>query len=202
VERVAFISTHLSDGDDGRQRRLLQALGVARALLDAREEGGTGSGDTHPQTDPSSRSDHVLHGRRLAEVRKIPVRVPPPGDFAVAGCASGGVGCSYSAPRRAHRGMAAAGCSSSFKAASAPRPMFATRANHAGQPVPTGSSAVATRDRRGQARSIWARTRSPVWGVRSSTCQEPLRTVPHGRGTAPDRFGEQASARIDAPTML
>ena len=95
--RVTFTSTHLSDGDDGRQSRLLQALAVARALrsmtgptilagdlnsvpadlparilrrdlLDAQEEGGTGPGDTYPQTNPSGRFDYILYDRRLAPV--------------------------------------------------------------------------------------------------------------------------------------
>ena len=97
ARRVAFTSTHLSDGEDGRQSRLLQALAVARALrsmtgptvlagdlnsvpadvparilrrdlLDAQAEGGTGSGDTYPQTNPSSRFDYILYNRRLAVV--------------------------------------------------------------------------------------------------------------------------------------
>lgn len=92
--RVAFSSTHLSDGDAGRQGRLLQALAVKRALrsmtapailagdlnsvpadvparilrgdlLDAQEEGGTGPGDTYPQTNPSSRFDYILYDRQL-----------------------------------------------------------------------------------------------------------------------------------------
>ncbi len=95
--RVAFSSTHLSDGEDGRQSRLLQALAVARALrsmteptilagdlnsvpadvparilrrhlLDAQEEGGTGPGDTYPQTNPGSRFDYILYDRLLAPV--------------------------------------------------------------------------------------------------------------------------------------
>ena len=96
-QKVAFSSTHLSDGDDGRQSRLLQALTVARALrsmtaptilagdlnstpsdvparilrgdlLDAQEEGGTGPGDTYPQTNPSGRFDYILYDRQLAAV--------------------------------------------------------------------------------------------------------------------------------------
>jgi endonuclease/exonuclease/phosphatase family metal-dependent hydrolase len=76
--RVAFSSTHLTEGSGGRQSRLLQALAVARTLhsmaaptilagdlnsdstdvpgrilrghlLDAQEEGGTGLGDTFPE---------------------------------------------------------------------------------------------------------------------------------------------------------
>ncbi len=95
--RVAFASTHLSDGVDGRASRSLQALAVARALragsaptilagdlnsvpadvparilrrhlLDAHEEGGTGPGDTYPQTSPSSRFDYILYDPRLAVV--------------------------------------------------------------------------------------------------------------------------------------
>ncbi len=95
--RVAFSSTHLSDGDGARESRLLQALTVARtvrsmttptilagdlnsvpadvparilrrALLDAQEEGGTGPGDTYPETDPSGRFDYILYDRQLAAV--------------------------------------------------------------------------------------------------------------------------------------
>jgi endonuclease/exonuclease/phosphatase family metal-dependent hydrolase len=95
--RVAFTSTHLSDGDDGRRSRLLQALAAARALrsmtgptilagdlnsvpadvparilrrelLDAQEEGGAGPGDTYPETNPSSRFDYILYDRQLAAV--------------------------------------------------------------------------------------------------------------------------------------
>jgi endonuclease/exonuclease/phosphatase family metal-dependent hydrolase len=93
--RIAFSSTHLSDGSEGRQSRTLQALAVARALhsiaapvivagdlnavptdlpvrilrghlLDAQEEGGTGSGDTIPQADPSRRIDYILHDHHFA----------------------------------------------------------------------------------------------------------------------------------------
>jgi endonuclease/exonuclease/phosphatase family metal-dependent hydrolase len=95
--RVAFSSTHLSDGSEGRESRLLQALAVARAvnsivpptivagdlnsvptdiparilhhhLLDAQEEGGVGRGDTIPQTSPSSRIDYILYDRHFAVV--------------------------------------------------------------------------------------------------------------------------------------
>ena len=88
--RVAFSSTHLTEGSDGEHSRLLQALVVARALdsmavptilagdlnsdptdasarilrgrlLDAQEEVGTGSGDTFPQANPSSRFDYILY---------------------------------------------------------------------------------------------------------------------------------------------
>ena len=88
--RVAFSSTHLTEGSDGRQSRLLQALAVARALhsmaaptilagdlnsdstdvpgrilrrrlLDAQEEGGTGLGDTFPEANPSSRFDYIFY---------------------------------------------------------------------------------------------------------------------------------------------
>ncbi len=88
--RVAFSSTHLTEGSDGRQSRLLQALDVTRALhsmaaptilagdlnsdstdvprrilrrhlLDAQEEGGTGSGDTFPEANPSSRFDYIFY---------------------------------------------------------------------------------------------------------------------------------------------
>lgn len=87
--RVGFSSTHFSDGSSGQQSRSLQALVVAGAthsmaapvivagdlnsvptdlperilrqrLLDAQEEGGSGSGDTIPQADPSSRFDYIL----------------------------------------------------------------------------------------------------------------------------------------------
>jgi endonuclease/exonuclease/phosphatase family metal-dependent hydrolase len=93
--RVAFSSTHLSDGSDGRQSRTLQAVAVARALhstgaptivagdlnavptdlpvrilrrhlLDAQDEGGTGPGDTIPQADPSSRFDYILYDHHFA----------------------------------------------------------------------------------------------------------------------------------------
>ncbi len=95
--RVAFSSTHLSDGDDARESRVLQALAVARALrsttmptilagdlnsvpadvparilrrelLDAQEEGGAGPGDTYPETNPSGRFDYILYDRQLAAV--------------------------------------------------------------------------------------------------------------------------------------
>ena len=88
--RVAFSSTHLTEGSDGRQSRLLQALAVAgalhsmaaptilagdlnsdstdvpgrilrRRLLDAQEEGGTGLGDTFPEANPSSRFDYIFY---------------------------------------------------------------------------------------------------------------------------------------------
>jgi endonuclease/exonuclease/phosphatase family metal-dependent hydrolase len=93
--RVVFASTHLSDGIDGRESRPLQALAASRALrstsaptilagdlnsvpadlparilrrhlLDAQQEGGSGPGDTYPQTSPGSRLDYILHDRRLA----------------------------------------------------------------------------------------------------------------------------------------
>lgn len=95
--RVVFASTHLSNGDRGRQSRLLQALTVARALretaapailagdlnsepddvparilrrnlLDAQEEAGTGKGATYPQASPTDRLDYILYGPRLAAV--------------------------------------------------------------------------------------------------------------------------------------
>lgn len=95
--RVAFSSTHLTEGSDGRHSRLLQALAVARALhsmpaptilagdlnsapadvperilrghlLDAQEEGGTGLGHTFPQADPSSRFDYILYDDHFAVV--------------------------------------------------------------------------------------------------------------------------------------
>ncbi len=83
--RVAFSSTHLTEGSDGRHSRLLQAQAVARALhsmaaptilagdlnsdptdvperilrrhlLDAQEEGGTGLGETFPRPIPAAGS--------------------------------------------------------------------------------------------------------------------------------------------------
>jgi endonuclease/exonuclease/phosphatase family metal-dependent hydrolase len=95
--RLAFSSTHLTDGSDGQQSRLLQALAVARALhsmaaptilagdlnsdatdvpgrilrghlLDAQEEGGTGLGDTFPEANPSSRFDYIFYDDHLAVV--------------------------------------------------------------------------------------------------------------------------------------
>jgi endonuclease/exonuclease/phosphatase family metal-dependent hydrolase len=95
--RVAFSSTHLTEGSDGRQSRLLQALAVARALhstaaptilagdlnsdstdvperilrghlLDAQEEGGTGLGDTFPEANPSSRFDYIFYDHHFAVV--------------------------------------------------------------------------------------------------------------------------------------
>ncbi len=95
--RVAFSSTHLSEGSDGRQSRLLQALAVARVLhsmaaptilagdlnsdstevpgrilrahlLDAQQEGGTGLGDTFPEANPSSRFDYIFYDDHFAVV--------------------------------------------------------------------------------------------------------------------------------------
>lgn len=95
--RVAFSSTHLSDGDEGRQSRALQAMAVAKALhsmpiptivagdlnsvptdlperilrqhlLDAQQEGGTGPGDTLPEEAPVSRIDYVLYDHHFAVV--------------------------------------------------------------------------------------------------------------------------------------
>jgi endonuclease/exonuclease/phosphatase family metal-dependent hydrolase len=95
--KVVFSSTHLSDGGEGRQSRVLQALAVVRALrsadapvilagdlnsvpddvparilrrdlLDAQEQGGTGPGDTYPETSPRSRLDYVFYGGQLAVV--------------------------------------------------------------------------------------------------------------------------------------
>jgi endonuclease/exonuclease/phosphatase family metal-dependent hydrolase len=95
--RVAFSSTHLSEGSDGRHSRLLQALAVAEALhsmatptilagdlnseptdgperilrghlLDAQEQGGTGPGDTFPEANPNSRFDYVLYDDHFAVV--------------------------------------------------------------------------------------------------------------------------------------
>ena len=94
--RVAFSSTHLTEGSGRRQSRLLQALAVARALhsmaaptilagdlnsdstdvlpilrghfLDAQEKGGTGLGDTFPEANPSSRFDYILYDHHFAVV--------------------------------------------------------------------------------------------------------------------------------------
>jgi len=96
-QRVAFSSTHLTDGEEGRQSRILEALAVARALhsttaptivagdlnsdptdvparilrqhlLDAQEEGGIGPGDTIPEANPSSRIDYILYDPHFAVV--------------------------------------------------------------------------------------------------------------------------------------
>jgi endonuclease/exonuclease/phosphatase family metal-dependent hydrolase len=93
--RLAFSSTHLSDGSDGGQSRTLQAVAVARALhssaaptilagdlnsvptdlphgilrqhlLDAQQQGGTGPGDTIPEANPDRRIDYVLYDHRFA----------------------------------------------------------------------------------------------------------------------------------------
>jgi endonuclease/exonuclease/phosphatase family metal-dependent hydrolase len=95
--RVAFSSTHLSDGSDGRASRILQALAVTQArnsvavprivagdlnsvptdlparilrqhLLDAQQQGGTGIGATIPEANPSSRFDYILYDRHIAVV--------------------------------------------------------------------------------------------------------------------------------------
>lgn len=95
--RVAFSSTHLSEGRGGRRSRLLQARAAARVLrsssapailagdlnsvpadaparvlrrglLDAQQRGGTPPGHTYPQTRPSRRFDYVLYDRRFAVV--------------------------------------------------------------------------------------------------------------------------------------
>lgn len=89
-QRIAFSSTHLTDGNEGQQSRILEALAVARALrsttaptivagdlnsepadvpvqilrqhlLDAQEEGGIGAGDTIPEANPGSRIDYILY---------------------------------------------------------------------------------------------------------------------------------------------
>jgi endonuclease/exonuclease/phosphatase family metal-dependent hydrolase len=94
---VSFSSTHLSDGDDGRVSRGLQAQEIATVvrqssaptivagdlnsepsdlpvrilrqdLLDSQEEGGRGRGDTVPEPDPQGRIDYVLHDRSFAVV--------------------------------------------------------------------------------------------------------------------------------------
>jgi endonuclease/exonuclease/phosphatase family metal-dependent hydrolase len=95
--RLAFSSTHLSEGSNGREGRLLQALAVAGALhsmatptilagdlnseptdgperilrghlLDAQEQGGTGPGDTFPEANPNSRFDYILYDDHFAVV--------------------------------------------------------------------------------------------------------------------------------------
>ncbi len=95
--RVAFSSTHLTEGSDSRHSRLLQALAVAQALhsmaaptilagdlnsdptdvperilrghlLDAQEEAGTGLGETFPEANPSSRFDYILYDDHFAVV--------------------------------------------------------------------------------------------------------------------------------------
>jgi endonuclease/exonuclease/phosphatase family metal-dependent hydrolase len=94
---VSFSSVHLSDGDDGRLSRSLQAQAVGQVvrhasapeivagdlnsgphtlpvrvlrqhLLDAQELGGTGPGDTIPEQAPQSRFDYVLYDGHLAVV--------------------------------------------------------------------------------------------------------------------------------------
>ena len=94
---VSFSSVHLTDGPGGRASRVLQAEAVAAVLrhssdptivsgdlnaqphdrpvrilrqylLDAQEYGGTGSGDTIPETAPASRFDYVLYDDALAVV--------------------------------------------------------------------------------------------------------------------------------------
>lgn len=93
--RLSFSSTHLSDGSEGLQSRILQALSVARALqgmaaphivagdlnsvptdlparilrqhlLDAQEQGGTGVGNTIPEAHPSHRFDYILYDHNFA----------------------------------------------------------------------------------------------------------------------------------------
>jgi endonuclease/exonuclease/phosphatase family metal-dependent hydrolase len=95
--RVSFSSAHLSDGSQGRQGRILQALAIARELhaaatptivagdlnsgpgalparilrrhlLDAQQHGGTGRGDTIPEADPRRRIDDVLYDDHFAVV--------------------------------------------------------------------------------------------------------------------------------------
>jgi endonuclease/exonuclease/phosphatase family metal-dependent hydrolase len=94
---ISFSSMHLSDGDDGRVSRVMQAEAVAdvlrhaseptivagdlnsqpdtlpvrivrQYLLDAQQQGGVGSGDTIPETAPQSRIDYVLYDDRFAVV--------------------------------------------------------------------------------------------------------------------------------------
>jgi endonuclease/exonuclease/phosphatase family metal-dependent hydrolase len=94
---VSFSSVHLSDGPSGRTSRILQARAVAAALrdapyptilagdlnsmpralpvrilrqdlLDAQVYGGTGRGDTIPESTPRSRIDYVLYDDHLAVV--------------------------------------------------------------------------------------------------------------------------------------
>jgi endonuclease/exonuclease/phosphatase family metal-dependent hydrolase len=94
---VSFSSLHLTDGPEGRQSRIQQAQAVAdllqhdarptivagdlnaqpgsrpvrilrQQLLDAQEEGGTGRGETIPETAPLSRFDYVLYDTAFAVV--------------------------------------------------------------------------------------------------------------------------------------
>ncbi len=94
---VSFSSVHLSDGPSGRTSRILQARAVAAVLrhpayptivagdlnsmprglpvrilrqdlLDAQVYGGTGRGDTIPESAPRSRIDYVLYDDHLAVV--------------------------------------------------------------------------------------------------------------------------------------
>jgi endonuclease/exonuclease/phosphatase family metal-dependent hydrolase len=94
---VSFSSVHLSDGPSGRTSRILQARAVAAALrdapyptilagdlnsmpralpvrilrqdlLDAQVYGGTGRGDTIPESTPRSRIDYALYDDHLAVV--------------------------------------------------------------------------------------------------------------------------------------
>jgi endonuclease/exonuclease/phosphatase family metal-dependent hydrolase len=94
---LSFSSMHLSNGPGGRVSRVMEARTVAQVvrrsayptilagdlnsrpntlpvrilrqyLLDAQELGGTGSGDTVPETSPRSRFDYVLYDQSFAVV--------------------------------------------------------------------------------------------------------------------------------------
>lgn len=94
---VSFSSMHLTDGPEGRTSRVEQAQAVADLLrhasdptivagdlnaqpgsrpvrilraqfLDAQQEGGTGGGETIPETSPRSRFDYVLYDNAFAVV--------------------------------------------------------------------------------------------------------------------------------------
>lgn len=94
---VSFSSLHLTDGDEGRSSRTLQAEAVAHAveraslptvvagdlnsrpddvpvrilrqyLLDAQQEGGTGDGATIPEPSPRNRFDYVFYDNAFAVV--------------------------------------------------------------------------------------------------------------------------------------
>jgi endonuclease/exonuclease/phosphatase family metal-dependent hydrolase len=94
---ISFSSMHLTDGDEGRTSRTRQAEAVAdllnhaekptivagdlnsppddvpvrilrQYLLDAQEEGGTGNGETMPESSPQNRFDYVLYDNAFAVV--------------------------------------------------------------------------------------------------------------------------------------
>jgi endonuclease/exonuclease/phosphatase family metal-dependent hydrolase len=102
---ISFSSMHLTDGDEGRTSRTRQAEAVAglldhtalptivagdlnsspgdvpvrilrQYLLDAQEEGGTGSGATTPESSPQNRFDYVLYDNAFAVVRGSTRAVP------------------------------------------------------------------------------------------------------------------------------